>query len=199
MKKLSKAIIIYSIIIVSGFSVSMVYHFQSLGIIPTGEYVIGFNVIKETEVKKEKIFDVMADVENYPKILPHNVISIKIINQTQSLPGKIIEIGEPQQVIESYSIFAEETLRESGVVVTQIVKHSIIPYKKHTVFVMSGDAEGTKIVLKFNDEDEKTKITGEVIIRIKGILAPFAQLARSNMESAINTTIDNFIEYSKTN
>jgi len=56
MKKLSKAIIIYSIIIVVGFSVSMAYHSQFLEIISTGEYVIGFNVIRETEVKKKKKF-----------------------------------------------------------------------------------------------------------------------------------------------
>jgi len=185
MRKLSKAIIIYSIIIVSGFSVSMLYHSQFFGIISTGEYVIGFNVIRETEVKKEKIFDVMADIENYPKVLPENVISINIINQTQPNLAQII--------------FAEETLIESGVVATQIVKHSIRPYEQHIVYVMSGDAEGTKIVLKFKDEGDKTKITAEVEIRIKGILALFGHLARSNFESAINTTIDNFIEYSKTN
>jgi len=185
MRKLSKAIIIYSIIIVSGFSVSMAYNSQLLEIISTGEYVIGFNVIRETEVKKEKIFDVIADIEDYPKVLPENVISIKIINQTQPSLSQII--------------FAEETLIEKGVVVTQIVKHDIFPYEQHIVSVMSGDAEGTKIVLKFKDEDDKTKITAEVKIRIKGILAPFGFLARSNIESAINTTIDNFIEYSKTN
>jgi len=185
MKKLSKAIIIYSIIIVIGFGVSMTYHSQFLDVIITGEYVIGFNVIRETEVNKEKIFNVMADIENYPNVLPENVISVNIINQTQ--PGL------------SQIIFAEETLIERGVVVTQIVKHDIFPYEQHIVSVMSGDAEGTKIVLKFKDEDDKTKITAEVKIRIKGILAPFGFLARSNIESAINTTIDNFIEYSKTN
>ena len=184
MKKLSKAIIIYSIIIVIGFTASIVYHSQLEITFPTGEYVIGFNIVKETEVNKERIFDVMADIENYPNVLPENVISIKIINQTQGIT-KII--------------FAEETLIERGVVITQIVKHEIFQYEQHTITVMDGDGEGTKIVLKFNEEDEKTKITAEVKIRIKGILAPFAQLARNNLESAINTTIDNFIEYSKTN
>ncbi len=185
MKKLSKAIIIYSIIIVIGFTASIVYHSQLEITLPTGEYVIGFNIVKETEVNKEKIFDVMADIENYPNVLPENVISVKIIKKTH--PG-LAQI-----------IFAEETLIERGVTVTQIVKHDIFPYDQHTVSVVSGDAEGTKIVLKFNEEDEKTKITAEVKIRIKGILAPFGFLARSNIESAINTTIDNFIEYSKTN
>jgi len=186
MRKLSKAIIIYSIIIVSGFSVSMLYHSQFFGIIATGEYVIGFNVYRETEVKKEKIFDVMADIEDYPKVLPENVISIKIINQTTSSGGATV-------------FFVEEKLIGSGIVITQIVRHNFVQYDRHTITVMDGDAEGTKIILKFMDEDDKTKITAEVKIRIKGILAPFGGLARSNMESAINTTIDNFIEYSKTN
>jgi len=185
MRKLSKAIIIYSIIIVSGFSVSIAYHSQLLEVIFTGEYVVEFNVIKETDVKKEKIFDVIANIKDYPKVLPENVISIKIINQTQPDLSQII--------------FAEETLIETGVVIKQIVKHDIYRYEQHVVSVMSGDAEGTKIILKFKDEDDKTKITAEVKIRIKGVLSPFAQLARSNIESAINTTIDNFIEYSKTN
>jgi len=186
MKKLSKAIIIYSIIIAIGFTASIVYHSQLEITLPIGEYVIGFNIVKETEVSKERIFDVMADIENYPNVLPENVISVNVINQTQPSLAQII--------------FAEETFIERGVVtVTQIVKHDIFPYDQHTVSVVSGDAEGTKIVLKFNEEDEKTKITAEVKIKIKGILAPFGFLARSNIESAINTTIDNFIEYSKTN
>jgi len=186
MRKLSKAIIIYSIIIVSGFSVSMLYHSQFFGIIATGEYVYGFNVIRETEVKKEKIYDVMADIENYPNVLPENVISIKIINQTKHGVAQVI--------------FAEQTLIERGVVVTQIVKHGIFPYEGwHIVTVMSGDAAGTQIHLKFKDEGDKTKITGEVKIRIKGILAPFGQLEIGDLESATYTTIDNFIEYSKTN
>jgi len=184
MKKLSKAIIIYSIIIVIGFTASIVYHSELEITFPTGEYVIGFNIVKETEVNKERIFDVMADIENYPNVLPKNVISVNIINQTQGIT-KII--------------FAEETLIESGVVVTQIVKYEIFQFDQHTITVMAGDAEGTKIVLKFKDEDDKTEITAEVKIKIKGILAPLAQLTRGYLESQINITIDKFIEYSKTN
>jgi len=186
MKKLSKAIIIYSIIIVIGFTANIVYHSELEITLPTGEYVIGFNIVKETEVNKERIFDVMADIENYPNVLPENVISVNVINQTTSPGGAIV-------------FFVEEKLVERGVVITQIVKHGIVQYDQHTITVMDGDGEGTKIVLKFKDEDDKTKITAEVKIRIKGILAPFGFLARSNIESAINTTIDNFIEYSKTN
>jgi len=148
-----------------------------------GKFVLGFNIIKNTYVDKKKIFDTMADIENYPNILPKNIISVKIINETQ--PGI------------STIIFAEEIFTERGIVINQIVKHDIFPYERHTITVMSGDAKGTKITATFNQTFAGTQITTDVKMHIQGILAYFGPLARTNIESAIGTTIDTFIEYAE--
>ena len=184
MKKLSKVMILYVSLIALGFIVSTIYHNQLLdNEILSGEIVLGFNVVKTIDIDREKIFDVMSDVENYPKILPHNVISIKIINQTQPGIAKII--------------FAEETVSERGVVITQIVKHNIFQYEQHTITIVSGNAEGTVITLTFKEVDSNTRLTADVKLHIKGILAPFGLLLRSNIESAIDTTINTFVEFAK--
>jgi len=185
MKKLTKVIIIYSVIIVIGFILSTSYHNQIIGKPILGEIIMGFNVEKITDVKREKIFDVMADIENYPNVLPNNIIAVRIINQSQ--PGF------------ATTIYAEQTIVERGVVITQIVEHNIFPPQQHIITVKSGDAKGSEIKLTFKEINSKTKIIGEIKIQIQGILAPFSSLARNNIESAINTTLDSFVEYAKSN
>lgn len=150
-----------------------------------GEIVIGINQERIVDIEIEKIFNVMADIENYPRILPGNVISVNIINQTTG--GLGIEI-----------FFVEEQVLESGVMTTLLVRHSILPYAMHNIEIKDGDAKGTKIKITFDEVDSGTKISTETEIRIKGILAPFGLLLRSNLESALSTSLDSFVDYAKT-
>jgi len=39
----------------------------------------------EFPVEKEKMFAIMADVKNYPKIFPERFISVKILNETKDV------------------------------------------------------------------------------------------------------------------
>ena len=59
------------------------------------EKKIGFTRI--VNVDKLALFETMADIRNYPKILPNNVISVNIINQSENV------------------IFAKETISERGI------------------------------------------------------------------------------------
>ena len=187
LNRLGKIVIIYLISVGVGIVSASIYHnnlIENSKIL--GEVVIGINQVRTTEIEKEKIFDTIADLENYPKILPKNVISVEIINQTVGAGGADV-------------IFAKETVTEAGVQTTLTIRHALVPYDRHNIEVMDGNAKGTIIRLTFKETDTGTEISIESEIKIHGILAPFGLLTRPNMESAIDTTINSFIEYAKSN
>lgn len=167
-----------------GAIVATTYHnylLESVSI--PGEVVIGIELVKMVDVDKKKLFITMADVENYPKILPNNVLSVEIVNKTND---HIVT-----------ELYVKEKVFESGVTVTFLVKHTIVPYIKHIIEIEDGDAKGTKITVNFREVGSKTEVTTEAEIRIHGILSPFGLLARPNLESALNAMIDNFVDYAK--
>lgn len=186
MGKLTKIITVYFFCILFSMIGVTLYHNYLLNneIIPL-ETVIGISLTKNTELPREKIFAVMADIENYPNILPNNIIYVNIINQTE-VKGNSTKI-----------IFAEEKVSERGVITTLTVKHEITSPHGHKIEIMDGDAKGTTIKLKFESVENGTKLSSEAIIHIKGILAPFGFLTTPNLESALNSALDAFIEYAK--
>jgi len=144
-----------------------------------GESAINETFVRVVDVKKEDIFNTMANLDDYPKILPGNYVSVKIINQT------------------SNTIYAEEEVAEIGIKTKMLVRHTIIPYDKHVLEVLNGDANGTKITEVFEGNDSTTKITTTLEMQLHGLLSPLAFLPKSNLEHAMNTVITNFVEYTK--
>ena len=133
-----------------------------------GEYNIG----------KEVLFNTMADVENYPTILPKNVLSVVIIEQ------------EPNVIL------AEETMIEQGIKVKLLAKHTIIPYERHTVEIMSGDAKGTKITQIFRGDESSTKLSTKIQLKLHGLLSAFYFFPKDQFSHAMNTVNSSFVSYS---
>ena len=133
----------------------------------------------EDVVSKAKLFDTMTDVKNYPIILPKNVISVKILNQSDNV------------------IYAEEEVVEKYVKTKLIVKHTIHPYDNHTMEVMSGDAKGTIITQTFDGNDSITKFTTKIELHLQGILAPFVYFPKYVLVDELNNIISQFLDYAK--
>jgi len=133
-----------------------------------GEYNIG----------KEVLFNTMADVENYPMILPKNVLSVVIIEQ------------EPNVIL------AEETMINQGINVKLLAKHTIIPYERHTVEIMSGDAEGTKITQIFRGDESSTKLSTKIQLKLHGLLSALYFFPKDQLSHAMNTVNSSFVNYS---
>ena len=133
----------------------------------------------EYDVGKEVLFNVIADVENYPIILPKNILSSVIVEQKPNV------------------ILAEETMIEQGIRVKLLAKHTIIPYESHTVEIMSGDAEGTKIIQTLTGDESSTKLSTKIQLELKGLLGPLYFFPKSNFSHAMNTVNSSFADYSK--
>lgn len=180
--KISLIVGIYLVILVIGATTAIIYHNSIIEQgFTTAEVVIGFNIEKKTNIEREKIFNVMSDLENYPQILKGSYVSVKILNKTFDGMSTII--------------FAEEQITQSGIITTLQTKHSILPNEIHKIEVLDGDAKWTTITSKFFDTENGTKIDTELILRLKGVLAPFGQLTQNNIQSALSTILDKFENY----
>ena len=138
-----------------------------------------FETSRLVDISNTRIFDIMADVENFPNVLPENVVSVNILSKTDN------------------EIIAEEELSEAGIKTKLLVKHTIKPYSEHIIEIIDGDAEGTKITQYFESVDSQTKLTTKVNLNVKGITSLVAFVPEGNLVHAINTVISHFVEYSK--
>ena len=143
------------------------------------ESVTNSTFVKIVDIKQKDIFNTMAKINDYPKILPGNYVSVNIINQTNN------------------TIYAEEEVAEIGIKTKMLVRHTIIPYDKHVLEVLNGDANGTKITEVFEGNGSTTKLTTSVNLHLHGILSPLGSLPKSNLEHAMDTIITSFVEYTK--
>ena len=136
---------------------------------------ISFENIIET-VSHASMYEVITDVENYPKVLPKNILSVKILDRTNN------------------SITAEEQIGEHGIKSTLTVKHSFVPMEKHTIEILDGDAKGTIITQNFEifQPEGSLKITTDVELDLKGIFSFVGFLPTSSIQHAVDTTIDEF-------
>ena len=138
----------------------------------------------ETTVSANKIeiFNLIADVEKYPLILPENFIKVQILDN------------------ENNSIGTLETIREAGFENEFQVQHDLTLFESHKITILNGDAKGTNIIIWFNDVDENaTQISIELNLQLKGVLIPFGLLPDSNLEHAFNTILNQFVIYHESN
>ena len=136
---------------------------------------ISFENIIET-VSHASMYEVITDVENYPKVLPKNILSVKILDRTNN------------------SITAEEKIREHIIQSTLTVKHSFVPMEKHTIEILDGDAKGTIITQNFEilPTSGSLKITTDVELDLKGIFSFVGFLPTTSIQHAVDTTIAEF-------
>ena len=131
--------------------------------------------IHHTTLTKKQIFKKFADIQNYTKVLPFNIKEVNIINRTTNV------------------VFAEETISELWIEEKLLVKHELFPYDKHIIQIVSGDANGTNIILTFKESKYGSEIHCEVELHISGAMALFVSvLTDKNIQSIISTIITAF-------
>ena len=175
----TKKIFIGIIITIIGITITFnTFYGAGISLFPE-EFVIKSKIIKELDVKRDEIFDVMSDLENYPKIFPDNILSLKILNQTEN------------------TIIAEEKVTERGIITKLVVKHTIIPKEMHSMEILEGDAKGSMFTVLFQDHDGGAKLTLETELHLRGKLIPIGIFTQYSLESVVDTIITNFVDYAK--
>ncbi|MDC0450473.1 DUF4214 domain-containing protein [Nitrosopumilus sp.] len=195
MKRSDKIIIIFYIIL--GASLISVYsHFDSLYERPEIDILIPTEPIKKinfqsivNSISQEIMYDVLTSVDEYPKILPKNILHVEILNKTDN------------------TILAKMTFIENIIRVDLTTLHTFEPMKKHTIEILDGDAKGTIITQTFEKIDDGSadgytlpgfKIDTSVDFNLKGVLSPIGFIPKSNLEHALHTVITEFAIYGDT-
>jgi len=150
---------------------------NAISILP--KKVTDFETSRLVDINKEEIFDVMANVENFPNILPGNINHVKILNKSDGV------------------IIAEEELIEAGIKSKLLVRHTIKPYDEHIIEIIDGDAKGTVITQLFESVGSQTNLITRVHLNVSGISSIIAYFPESNLIHAVNTVISHFVDYSK--
>ena len=183
MNKSNKIIIVFYIFFAISYGSFIFYLDDQFSDAVFGNLIIQLDeeiVLKsESGVDKIKIFNAMTDLEKYHLILPQNVVSLKIINQTNNV------------------IYAEEEFFQTYVKSKFLVKHTMKPYESHLIEILDGDAKGTTILQIFQDTAIGTHITTTINLDFQGILAPFVHLPRHVIVEKIGDTTNLFINYAR--
>jgi ribosome-associated toxin RatA of RatAB toxin-antitoxin module len=179
---LNKILVIFYILLASSYGV---YIFttsegleESLLELVLPQKITDFEVSRIVDVPINRIFDVMADIENFPNVIPSNILDVTIISKTNDV------------------IIAEEELSEIGIKTKLIVKHTIKPYNEHVIEIIEGDAKGTIITQYFESVGSQTKLTTNVHLNVEGVTSVIKFLPESNLKHAVNTIISYFVNYS---
>jgi len=183
MKKNDKYLLVFYALLVTGISMGLLYMESSLEkpvgtlkVIPTP--LENITIIKITDLETERIFNVMADVENYPLVLPENISSVNKLEETDS------------------SLLYEMTAHESGLEATILVRHDLFPYDEQILTVIDGDAKNTVIHQKFQNQGNSTKLISNIDIHLTGILTPIQYIPKHNFSNAMDSALSEFIAYS---
>jgi ribosome-associated toxin RatA of RatAB toxin-antitoxin module len=137
--------------------------------------------IEFVSLDRNKIYFLLTDVENYPLVLPRNILSVEIIEKTEN------------------TIIAKEQISERGITTTLLVKHTMSPEFNHSIEIIDGPAKGTIMNQFFEDNNPGTKITNSFKFKFEGILTPLKFLPKQNAANAIGTIISSFEIYGKIN
>ena len=134
---------------------------------------------KTVDVNKTRIFNIMKDLQDYPLVFPRYILSSNIINHTNDVE------------------YAEERTMINGIIQKFIVKHTVIPYNKQTLEILSGDARGTIITETFGGNDTLPILTTNVKLHLQGLLEPFAYVEVGIAQNQLSQAIDQFVIYAK--
>ncbi len=107
---------------------------------------------KIVKAERSRVFDIVANYEEFQKTLPEYFTSIRIRSSRDNVA------------------VVEEHVRIFGKELVLMTKHVIQYPEIHEVFVIGGDAKGSHIVEKYESVDDGTKITVDADIKLKGIL-----------------------------
>ena len=133
-----------------------------------------FNLVQKSNLNRDLIFKISTDVENFHKVMPEYFKSLKIIQNSSN--EKI--------VLESIDFLGRK--------IDIKTKHVIIQPNIHEVFILTGPAEGTSFIEKYESGPTDTDISIVVDLKLNGFLKfiPFLKLL---LLKKMNSVMSEFI------
>ena len=134
-----------------------------------------FSLEKIANAKRDKVFEIFSNFENYEKLLPQHFPSVRRRSTRENV-----------SVVEEHLVLGE---RELVIMAKHVTQNPV----SHDVFVIGGDAKGSRISQQFIDLSVGTKIIVNVELKFKGKLKISSIFAKNNFEKEYCRILDDFI------
>ena len=141
--------------------------------------MIHFILKKKSTLKRDALYSISVDIENFSKIMPSHFKSLKITKR------------------ENNEIFVDEKIYFANVQVKHVILHPEI----HEVHIMSGMMKETSFIEHYEETSEGTDVTINVTIKLNGIsklLFPFGFIFKLQMSKVLDEFL-NLSEQSMSN
>jgi len=135
-----------------------------------------FSFEKIVKAKKETVYEILSNYENYQKLIPQHFPSVRV----RSVRGNISVVEEHMNLGDKELLIMAKHVTEEPVL--------------HEVFVIGGDAKGSYIKQQFIEIIEGTKIIVDVDLRLKGKMKISSMLGKNKIEQEYGKILDDFIK-----
>jgi len=135
-----------------------------------------FSLEKIVNAKREIVFSLLSDYENYQKLIPQHFPSVRI----RSVRGNI-------SVVEEHMNFGNLELL---IMAKHVAKEPVL----HEIFVIGGDVKGSYIKQQFIEIPQGTKILVDVDLKLKSKLKISNLFGKSNFEEDYLKILDDFVK-----
>jgi len=133
-----------------------------------------FSLEKIVNARRETVFDILSNYENYQKLIPQHFPSVRI----RSVRNNISVV--------------EEHMNLGGQELVIMAKHVTNDPVLHEIFVIGGNAKGSYIKQQFLKVTEGTKILVDVDLKLKGKLKISSLFGKNKFEEDYLKILDDF-------
>jgi coenzyme Q-binding protein COQ10 len=135
-----------------------------------------FSLEKIVRAKREIVYEILSNYENYQKLIPQHFPSVRVrsVRENISVVEEHMNLGDKELVIMAKHVTEEPVL--------------------HEVFVIGGDAKGSHIKQQFIEISEGTKIIVDVDLKLKGKMKMSNMFGKNKFEEDYSKILDDFIK-----
>lgn len=138
-----------------------------------------FSLEKIVDAKKEIVYSLFSNYENYQKLLPQHFPSVR----ERSVRGNV-------SVVEEHMNLGD---KELVIMAKHVTKEPVL----HEIFIIGGDAKGSYIKQEFLEISEGTKIMVDVDLKLEGKLKMSNMFRKNKLEENYAKILDDFAEIAK--
>ncbi len=135
-----------------------------------------FSLEKTVRAKRETVYEILSNYENYQKLIPQHFPSVRVRSVRENI-----------SVVEEHMNFGDKEL-------VIMAKHVTEKPVLHEVFVIGGDIKGSRIKQQFIEISEGTKIIVDVDLKLKGKMKMSSMFGKNRFEEEYSKILDDFIK-----
>jgi coenzyme Q-binding protein COQ10 len=135
-----------------------------------------FSLQRTINAKRELVFDIFSNFENYQKLFPQHFPSVRVrsIRNNVAVVEEYLNLGNKELLI--------------------MAKHVSDNPVSHEVFVIGGDIKGSYFKQQFIEFENTTKVIFDIDLKLKGKSLVSSMLKKNNYEQDYSKILDDFVK-----